>query len=326
MLEQFITQQIVEDHRNSLIEFERDIRTDDIEINKDDFDRSNQILFIKNYSIFLDVFSSVRTSMIPMTFFFKDLNFISIFSKISNNFPFILLRVKENKNVMCKDVDSVYEFPIKDIFKKEITTKKKYDVILESIGYLKYKTISYLDRVASKEYEFKISEGRSKTLLNDVVGIPQLIPFQTYLMEMNICVIKQEQHKENILVLETVDPLTKTFLVVSETSPGSMYLEHEKQFMKEKINISPTQNPIMISKDFKGGRFQFESFQLIYRLPYLKLVNVKSKLYYVLCHSGDDYYFLKVIATTDSLKEGRTIGDVFGSCDSIFEGYRLKQV
>ena len=323
LLEDYLTEQIIEDHRNSLVEFEKDILTDDVEINKEEFDKSNQLLYIKNYTIFIDIFTSIRSSSPIMTYFYKDLDFINVFSKLSNTFPFLLLRIKENRSCMCKNIDSLYDFPIKDIFKKDITTKKKYDIILESVGYLKYRIISYMNRVINKEYEFKISEAHQKTMLNDIMGISSDIPFQTYLMNMYVCVVKQEQYKENILIIENVDLMSKVSLNITRTS---MSFEIEKNTKKEVINISPTQNPIILADDFVGGKYNIEIFQQLYRLPYPKLINVKSKLYYCLAHSGDDYYFMKVIATTDHIDKGRTFGDVFGSFNIIIEGYKVKPI
>ena len=292
MLEEFLCGQIVTDHRNDKIELEIKVTDDDVDINQEEFEQSNKILHIKNSQIFIDIFTSIKSSTIPMTYVFKDCDFVTIFGKISNQYPFILMRMKNSRTCLCKDIDLIYDFPIKDIFRKEISTKKKFDIILESVGYLKYNIITYDKKTIDKEFEFKISHGRPITM------------------------------KNNILVFEGHNALTKTFLRIEG---DNMTIEVEKQNVKETTKLSPTTNPLVRLEDFDDGVFQFDTFTQTFKLPYHKLINVHTKLYYTILHSGSEYMFLKVLSKFDENARGRTFGELFGD-DAVIEGYRIKKM
>lgn len=322
MLEEFLCGQIVTDHRNDKIEMDIKVTDDDVDINQEEFEQSNKILHIKNSQLFIDIFTSIKSSTIPMTYIFKDCDFITIFGKISNQYPFILVRMRNSRTCACKDIDLIYDFPIKDIFRKEISTKKKFDIILESVGYLKYNIVTYEKKTIDKEFEFKISHGRPITMINDIIGINLQIPFNAYLKSMFVCFLKEENHKNSILVFEGHNTLTKTFLKIEG---NNMTIEVEKQNVKETTKLSPTTNPLIRLDDFDDGVFQFDTFTQTFKLPYHKLINVRTKLYYAILHSGSEYMFLKVLSIFDENAHGRTFGELFGD-DAIIEGYRIKKI
>ena len=324
-LEKYLTNQIIEDHKNGLIEIKRDdIEAKDLDIDIEAFQSSNQILSIRNLSLLIDVFTSNKSSAQPMTFFYDDMNYIVFFSKVSNMFPFVLIRMKESKKIQCKNSNSVYDFPISDIFKKEIVNRKRFDIILDNVGYLKYDVIGYDDNNIEVRNEIKISNGRSKNLINDIIGMSTLtVPFQTYLMNMYICILKQETHKDKIIIFDNDIAISKTYLIVDN---NDMIIEIEKCSSKSSKYISPTTLPLVKSSTFTQGKFLFEPYRQTFRLPYQKLINVKTKINYCLVHTGDDYYFLKVLAKSEEIKPAEKLCDIFNLMDVIIEGYKLKQV
>ena len=322
MLEEYLCGKIVTDHRNDKIELDIKVTDDDVEINQEEFEQSNKILQIKNFQLFVDIFTSIKSSAIPMTYVFKDCDFVTIFGKISNQYPFLMVRTKNSRTCLCKNINLIYDFPIKDIFRKEVSTKKKFDIILESAGYLKYNVVTYDKKMIDKEFEFKVSNGRPIEMINDIVGIGLKTPFSTYLKNMFVCFLKEETRKNSILVFEGHNPQMKTFLKIEG---DNMIVEVEKLNVTETTKLSPMTNPLIRLEDFDDGVFQFDSFTQTFKLPYHKLINVSTKLYYAILHSGSEYMFLKVLSKFDGNARGRTFGELFGD-DAIIEGYRIKKM
>lgn len=323
-IEKYLTNQIIEDHKKNIIELSHDIHQKELEIDIDSFQKSNQILFIRNLSILSDIFTSSKSSIQPMTFFYKDIDYIVFFSKLSNSFPFIIIRLKESKKIQCKDSNSAYEFPINDIFKKEIINRKRFDIILDNVGYLKYDIIGYDESQIEIKNEIKTSNGRNKTIINDIIDNKSLIePFQNYLMNTFICMIKQEDNRDKIITFDNDVSEFKTYLIIDN---DEMIIEIEKNSSKLDKYLSPTTVPIIKAKSFNKGKYIFEHYRQTFRLPYQKLVNIKTRVNYCLVHSGDDYYFLKVFAKYDFIKDAERLCDVFNTTDTIIEGYRLKPI
>lgn len=324
MLEQFILEQIVEDHRNDVVELGTKAEKRDIEIDEEEFQNSNKILFIKNDSILLDVFSSVKSSANVMTNIFKDADYVTIFSKCATYYPFVIIRMKTNCSCKCKDSDLVYDFPIRDIFTKEISAKKKYDIILESVGTLMYTIVVYDNKNINRQFNLKTHDGMNKKILTDIINLDiGGVQFNIYLQGMFVDIIKLETNKDSIIQFENVDLSSKVFIVVSGES---IVCNIEKQYSKEIINIAPRTHPLFISDAHVDGTYQLEPYQQSFKLPYSKLVTVKTKMYYVILKFGTMLFFCKVLAPSDVRIQGKTFGEIFGQYNTITEGYKMNAV
>lgn len=323
-LEKYLTNQIILDHKNDLIEIANIDITKETEIDIEEFNKSNQLLFIRNLSLLIDIFTSNKCSIQSMTFFYKDLNYIVFLSKVSNMFPFIMLRIKESKKIQLKNTELVYDFPINDIFKKDIINRKRFDIILDNIGFLKYNVLGYEDNRIEVNNEIKISNGRTKSVINDTIGMNSLSEsFQTYLMNMFVIMMKQEQHKEKIINFDNDALISKTYIIIDN---DNMIIEIEKNQSKSLKYIAPTTNPLIKLDTFNKAKFLFESYKQTYKLPYQRLINIKTRMHYCIVYNGTDYYFLKVLAKYDAIKIAEKFGNIFDSTDIIIEGYKLQLV
>lgn len=323
-MEEYLIDQIVDDHKSDFVLLNEAVSQKDMEIDIEKFKNSNQILFIRSLNMLADIFNTNKNVATPATFVFKNLDSVIIFNKIPNNFPFISIRMKESNKIQCKDTDLIYDFPVDKIFKKELIAKKKFDIILESIGYLRYKLIGYDCNKIVIDDELKTSDGYGNGVINDNIGLKSTtLSFNNYLMSMFVSMIKQETQKDKILSFESDNYTSKTYLIIDD---NNMIIEVRKQQEINRRYIAATQNPIMKSDKITDNKFIFDTFKQTFRIPYQKLVNVKSKLYYCLVHNADEYYFLKIISTGNQIKEAETLGRVFDSNDIIIEGYRIKAV
>lgn len=328
-LEQYLTNQIITDNKNDFIQIDVPISQKDMEIDVDKFNESNQIIFIKNLSLLTDIFVSNKSIAGSMTFVYKILDSIVFFSKLADNYPFIMIRNKSSTKIQCKNVDMIYDFPIDKIFKKDLSNKKKFDIILESVGFLRWKVMGYEGNSIQYDNEIKISNGHDYNIINDNIDKNYIgTSFHSYLMNMFVLIIKQEQHKDKVLNLDNNDFNIKTYLIIDN---DDMIIETDKMTEITKFHISPTQNPIKKSNKLTNMKFLFDTYKPSIRIPYQKLVNAKNKMNYCLVHSGDDYFFLKIIAKSDLILNDATLNDatlndIFESSDIVLEGYRLRKV
>lgn len=322
-IRQYLMDEEIKDIRNDLVTIAPNFQKDDIEINQDEFEKSNQILFIKSCMPILNIFSSMRSQSEHMSFVYKEFDYVILLIKISNHFPFLMLRLKTCKNIACKNIDVVYEFPIKSIFRKELALRKKYDLILESTGSIQYKLIVYNQQTEESEFMIKVANGRQKDMINDVIGIrTDQIPFQQFLSQMKIIIIKCELKQSDIYTFNNVEQNVGTIL---DLIGDNLAIHLKRPNSIEIYKLAPETRSLYRDRNYNNMKYLFKPYRQPYKLPYVKLLDANTRMYYVIAQHGKIVMFFKVIApATLDIGDAPTFGSVFDSANAIIEGYQIE--
>lgn len=321
VLREYMRDEIINDNRNDYVELIPDTKNKDVGIDKQDFENSNKILFIKNYPMLFNIYNTLRPNHNHMSYVFKDDDYIVLFTKVSNQFPFLMVRLKSQGNSLCKNIEVAYDFPTRNIFKRDTGIRNKFDIILESNENLQYIVKVYSNGSVQEENIIPISNGRDRMIINDLVGVEIESPFHIFLMNMFVLMIKEELQKDRIFWFETVDTNTRTFLVIEEDNSMKLKLVHQR--LIESFTLATTSDPLHKDPSVKNAVYRFEGYQQSYKLPYPKLMDTKTKIYYVLTQWNDVFFFFKILAPNDLDFSGRTFGMIFKNCNSIVEGFKL---